>query len=424
MKISDFRIRNHRKLDEILVRLCNMVIEGQKKNPDLYGMVAAAVLDPNNNCVVGLNYPTQDGKRVHGERAAIDAYHDRFGEIPKGSIIITTCSPCAQHMEERHSINCSDLIDEVGVHKVYAGYQDPTQTPGRKRYHIEITRNPKIHELCRRFAATFLQEEQLEEGSTEHVRQVMSSAADLMKQHGFRAVGQLSEKDLEQIAQYSGATLHDVCIILNIDHVDQQLDELALQTTLPVTREPSSDGYWKYNMKTGSGEYQLHFYIENKDENYDFDPDYDGPTGYALRVFFLGKTPDGRWIQFNTKIGEKEVLKIFATIAQLAAKIVGENPIIDEIVISGADQQRNRIYTRLMQQNASRLLPGWAPGGDGLVKQGTKLDELSFLGSPCTQDCSGHRAGYAWSQSKGGRVAQSPFSPSFNKGSQLQVDGK
>jgi len=53
-----------------------------------------------------------------------------------------------------------------------------------------------------------------------------------------------------------------------------------------------------------------------------------------------------------------------------------------------------------------------------------QLDELSFLGSPCTKDCSGHRAGYNWSQSKGGRVAQSPFSPSFNKGSQLHVDGK
>jgi hypothetical protein len=53
-----------------------------------------------------------------------------------------------------------------------------------------------------------------------------------------------------------------------------------------------------------------------------------------------------------------------------------------------------------------------------------QLDELSFLGSPCTKDCSGHRAGYAWSKSKGGQVAKSPFSPSFNKGSQLHVDGK
>ena len=210
MKISDFQISNHNKLDQILVRLCEMVIQGQQKDQDL-GMVAAAVLDPDNNCVVGINYPTRDGKRVHGERAAIDSYYARFGEIPEGSIIITTCSPCTQDMDEREGINCSDLVDDVGVHKVYAGYQDPSQERIRKQYHIEITRNPKIEKLCKAFADTFLKDD---------------------------------------------------------------------------------------------------------------------------------------------------------------------------------------------------------------------LNELNFLGSPCTKDCSGHRAGYAWSQSKGGRVAQSPFSPSFNKGSQLHVDGK
>ena len=210
MRASDFEIRNHDKLDSILVRLCEMVIQGQQKNQDL-GMVAAAVLDPDNNCVVGINYPTRDGRRVHGERAAIDSYYARFGPIPAGSIIITTCSPCTQDMTEREGINCSDLVDEVGVHKVYAGYQDPTQEPGDKKYHIEITRNAKIQQLCKAFADTFLKDD---------------------------------------------------------------------------------------------------------------------------------------------------------------------------------------------------------------------LNELEFLGSPCTRDCSGHRAGYAWSQSKGGQVAQSPFSPSFNTGSQLHVDGK
>jgi pyrimidine deaminase RibD-like protein len=210
MRASDFEIRDHDKLDNILTELCSLVIQGQQKGQDL-GMVAAAVLDPDNNCVVGINYPTKDGHRVHGERAAIDSYYARFGEIPKGSIIITTCSPCTQDMTEREGINCSDLIDEVGVHKVYAGYQDPTQAPRRKKYHIEITRNPKIEKLCKAFADTFLKDD---------------------------------------------------------------------------------------------------------------------------------------------------------------------------------------------------------------------LNELEFLGSPCTKDCSGHRAGYAWSQSKGGRVAQSPFSPSFNNGSQLHVDGK
>jgi len=158
MQISDFQISNHDKLDAILVRLCEMVIQGQSKKGNL-GMVAAAVLDPDNNCVVGINYPTRDSRRVHGERAAIDSYTARFGNIPAGSIIITTCSPCSHDMSERAGINCSDLIDEVGVHKVYAGYQDPTQEFGDKKYHIEITSNPKIHELCERFAATFLTDE-------------------------------------------------------------------------------------------------------------------------------------------------------------------------------------------------------------------------------------------------------------------------
>jgi pyrimidine deaminase RibD-like protein len=210
MRASDFEVRNHDKLDRILTELCSLVVQGQKKNQDL-GMVAAAVLDPDNNCVVGINYPAKDGHRVHAERAAIDSYYARFGDIPEGSIIITTCSPCTHDMSERKGINCSDLIDEVGVHKVYAGYQDPTQEPGQKKYHLETTRNPKIQQLCKAFAETFLKDE---------------------------------------------------------------------------------------------------------------------------------------------------------------------------------------------------------------------LNELSFLGSPCTKDCSGHRAGYAWSQSKGGQVAQSPFSPSFNNGSQLYVDGK
>jgi pyrimidine deaminase RibD-like protein len=159
MRATDFEITNHDKLDAILVRLCEMVVEGQHKKKLNLGVVAAAVLDPDNNCVVGINYPTRDGRRVHGERAAIDSYEARFGAIPAGSIIITTCSPCTQPMDERAGINCSDLVDQVGVHKVYAGYKDPTQDFDGKRYHIEITRNKKIQALCKAFADTFLKDE-------------------------------------------------------------------------------------------------------------------------------------------------------------------------------------------------------------------------------------------------------------------------
>jgi hypothetical protein len=52
-----------------------------------------------------------------------------------------------------------------------------------------------------------------------------------------------------------------------------------------------------------------------------------------------------------------------------------------------------------------------------------KIDELNFLGSECTKDCSGHRAGYDWSKRKGLQQANS-WSPSFNKGAGLAVAGK
>lgn len=51
-----------------------------------------------------------------------------------------------------------------------------------------------------------------------------------------------------------------------------------------------------------------------------------------------------------------------------------------------------------------------------------ELDELSFLGSQCTKDCSGHRAGYNWYKQKG----RDPLShsQSFNNGAGLAKAGK
>ena len=52
------------------------------------------------------------------------------------------------------------------------------------------------------------------------------------------------------------------------------------------------------------------------------------------------------------------------------------------------------------------------------------LDELNFLGSACTKDCSGHRAGYAWSKARAGAKVPNSWSPSFNKGAALHQTGK
>jgi pyrimidine deaminase RibD-like protein len=157
MLLSDFKIRNLDKLDRILVDLCSEIVRGRRDHTDL-GMVAAAVLDPDNNCVSAVNYPAEDGSRVHAERAAMDAYRKQFGDIPPGSIIITTLSPCTEDMPDRYGESCTDLINSSGVHKVYAGYADPSQDEVRKKFHVMTTTNPRIRQLCKAFADTFLKD--------------------------------------------------------------------------------------------------------------------------------------------------------------------------------------------------------------------------------------------------------------------------
>ena len=55
-------------------------------------------------------------------------------------------------------------------------------------------------------------------------------------------------------------------------------------------------------------------------------------------------------------------------------------------------------------------------------KRYRRLKELTFMGSQGTKDCSGHRAGYAWSVARGRKSAAS-WSNSFNKGAELAATG-
>jgi pyrimidine deaminase RibD-like protein len=143
---------NPELLDSILVDLCQQVIDGKQKKPGHYGMVAAAVLDPDNNLVSAVNYK-KGQERVHAERAAVDLYQEKYGELPRDSTIITTLSPCSQNTHDnRYGSSCTDLIDGLGIKHVYCGYQDPTQQSGYR-----VTNNSKIQTLCKAFADTFLQ---------------------------------------------------------------------------------------------------------------------------------------------------------------------------------------------------------------------------------------------------------------------------
>lgn len=159
--ISDTEIHNYKKLDHILVKLCRMVVKGMKDPREgYYGMVAACVLDPDNRMIAALNtFDDATDTRKHAERVAIEKYQAAHGDIPVGSIIVTTCSPCSEDMDERFGIACTELINQVGVKKVYCGYIDPTQEEEDRDFNIMETENGSIRELCESFADTFTDEE-------------------------------------------------------------------------------------------------------------------------------------------------------------------------------------------------------------------------------------------------------------------------
>ena len=146
------------KLDSVLATLCEMVEQGQQDNPDFYGMVAAAVIDPSGYIATGVNYLYGNG-RVHAERAAIDKYEEQYGELPKGSTVVTTLSPCCHDTgDNRHGDSCADFLDEKRVKVAYCGYKDPTQRGLETNYVTIITDNEELEALCKSFADTFLKE--------------------------------------------------------------------------------------------------------------------------------------------------------------------------------------------------------------------------------------------------------------------------
>jgi len=160
---DDYKIHNRPKLDQILVELCHQVIKGKQDNPMKYGMVAACVLDPDNRKVIGVNEAAKDGTRRHAERVAMDRYAEQYGEIPEGSIIITTLSPCNEDdtdmADERYGESCTDLINNSAVRKVYCGYMDPSQDNEHNSYTLEETTNTDIKHLCKQYADTFLKKD-------------------------------------------------------------------------------------------------------------------------------------------------------------------------------------------------------------------------------------------------------------------------
>ena len=149
-----------KNLDHYLYKLCKELVFAQKVKPEYYGWVAAGILDPRNRFIWAINIPAGEGDRLHAEPAAMQKYQATYGDIPKGSILLTTLSPCSEFMNDRDGPSCTEIVDNSPIRKVYCGFIDPTQGESaayqNKQFTLIATKNKKIHEMCKGFAEEFL----------------------------------------------------------------------------------------------------------------------------------------------------------------------------------------------------------------------------------------------------------------------------
>lgn len=184
-EILTARSDNYHKLDKILVELCDMLFSAQKKNSDYYGLVAACVIDPMGRKASGINHVINNGKRVHAERDAVRNYEQANGPLPEGSMIVTTLSPCVEHMSDRHGISCSELMEELNIHRVYCGYLDPTQdTHVHNNYECVETQNEQLKTICKEVADCFLKRDITEITNVPTVAKSKRQHLDVMPNDG------------------------------------------------------------------------------------------------------------------------------------------------------------------------------------------------------------------------------------------------
>ena len=246
--------------DKILIDLCAGIVRHQKQDSDRYGLVAAAVVDPDHNVVYGINHKLPSGKRVHAERAAMANYIDKYGEIPEHSVIITTLSPCVDDMPDRKGPSCTELLNDSPITRVYAGYRDPSQTHlSHDAFDVVYTEDKRIESVCKDIADCFLDEatimdpadyrgEAVEEGSEEALQFATQAHAgqtraggDPYISHPVRVANHIKQfkKSHNLDALLSAAYLHDT--IEDTDTTQEVLHDLFGGLVASLVKELTSD---------------------------------------------------------------------------------------------------------------------------------------------------------------------------------------
>ena len=201
---------------------------------------------------IELYIPAEGGLRIHAERAAMVAYYKKYGEIPKGSIVITTLSPCCDEMDDRAGDSCTAMLNDSPVHKVYCGYIDPSQHKHNDRqFTLQETNNPKIREVCKALADTFLDdvdeafdigmgqashgknEDMLDTGSGVDTRIEIKKFKEILKKFLPLAKKIVNIQNMPQIILKSRIT-HDEQPTMGSYHSGENVLEIAVANRQPV----------------------------------------------------------------------------------------------------------------------------------------------------------------------------------------------
>jgi pyrimidine deaminase RibD-like protein len=179
--------------DQVLVDLCELIIKNKRKDPE-NGLVGASVISGNRRADATTGH--FEGKMVHAERGALNAFEQKYGEIPDDAVIVTTLSPCVNDMPDRQGISCNELIDTTPVRVVYCGYRDPEhQEITHNDFDIRFTGNQEIEKMCKQFADMF-QKQDLREGTDTDLKNKGNAFVKFAKQ-------QLKIKQLPKIHMVS-----------------------------------------------------------------------------------------------------------------------------------------------------------------------------------------------------------------------------
>jgi pyrimidine deaminase RibD-like protein len=166
-------------LDRTLQHCIQMIAQGQKKDAERYGQVAACLIDSQGRHTYAINLPGPDGTRRHAERVAISKHLKRYKSIGPGAVMVTTLSPCVHDMHERYGESCTDLLAQAGIERCYAGYQDPTQHPDVDYpFELAVTDNPDIFNACKQIAQSFLPKVIAQDNSGDQLAGLRENFAD------------------------------------------------------------------------------------------------------------------------------------------------------------------------------------------------------------------------------------------------------